>query len=1054
MKGDLSQGAFDPRRFSRVVAQQGRVQLDADWNEQAAIVDYRMRTMIGDVFGHGGLVSRVVAPRANAGFGVHVHHGRHCTAADVEAPPAFTAAAFAGSQAYSIEAWVHSDDVISPGMRTIVAGYSKDDGSDASMVLRVALDTLGCVVFETVDAKGARASITSARPVRAGGYCSIVCLFTGDANEIWIDDVLDRRGAARGLADGELTLTVGASRVAPASFGARFAGTIERIGVRRGRRFDMELFGAKEAVHEKRVAEWIAPVNDDATIARELCVAPGRCYVNGILCDQPFHATLSLEITPGGQPPAGMFLAYLDVWERYISAYEEPALRDAALGGIDTTGRVRTVAAAHLMPVDSEPDIILEALAAANHDRGEIAVDVADTILQDNLLYRFEVHAPGPAASTADAPGAVRAELQRPDDSATAGSRRNLRVAAALSSTWEIGQFLQLIDASAPTANTIFSVLGRDDSPADGTLVFLVDGVPTGLDDAIGVRPIASLLWSRNNGHAVFALDDAPLVGKESTTINLRDEAGRSGLLQIGDVVVVTPEDRVEASRPGIVTTITDIAVNLAGTVSVVVPARLDGIDASATLRRWDGFLPAVVSADGKPAPTRDLNVRFSDAGVFATGDYWFARIRPDAAQPLEWRQEARGAPAFLPPFGIPHTFAPLAVVDFDARGPNVRMDLRRVVRAAADLDEELHAELDVLRELEEVVVEQATAPPPVSRDVEFIERVVEIARHPGLVFSRHPLPGCEPAGSVVEARVDEPRWKTARHAPEKGAAQAAAIDGIIFVLYASGSLWRRDPSHAENLWEACRPFGGERSDYAIVVAAGRLFVLGGVDVRGRPSAAVDAYDPREDTWSSAFMPMRKARSRAMASGDAHRIIVFGGLCRTFFGWRYASRSIEEYDIVSDVWRRLDPMPLRRYAGVAVARGGSTIVIGGLLREGVLDGRAAATARIDRFYRRTGEWVPHEPLAETRVDPRAAVIGEEIIVLGDGTTAERVRPALDEVSTFPADDRSAFGFAAVNGIAYAIAGTTYNGTHRHDVQSCIILDRLHAYRYTGEKGDA
>ena len=38
MKGDFSRRTFDPQKhFSRVLMQQGRVQLDADWNEQAAI---------------------------------------------------------------------------------------------------------------------------------------------------------------------------------------------------------------------------------------------------------------------------------------------------------------------------------------------------------------------------------------------------------------------------------------------------------------------------------------------------------------------------------------------------------------------------------------------------------------------------------------------------------------------------------------------------------------------------------------------------------------------------------------------------------------------------------------------------------------------------------------------------------------------------------------------------------------------------------------------------------------------------------------------------------
>jgi len=52
MKADLTRNSFDPRKnFSRVVMQQGRVQLDADWNEQAGILLRLMRRFALDLFG-------------------------------------------------------------------------------------------------------------------------------------------------------------------------------------------------------------------------------------------------------------------------------------------------------------------------------------------------------------------------------------------------------------------------------------------------------------------------------------------------------------------------------------------------------------------------------------------------------------------------------------------------------------------------------------------------------------------------------------------------------------------------------------------------------------------------------------------------------------------------------------------------------------------------------------------------------------------------------------------------------------------------------------------
>lgn len=56
MKGDFTRDTFDPRKhFSRVLMQQGRVQLDADWNEQTAILLHYLRTLVKDVLGpHAG----------------------------------------------------------------------------------------------------------------------------------------------------------------------------------------------------------------------------------------------------------------------------------------------------------------------------------------------------------------------------------------------------------------------------------------------------------------------------------------------------------------------------------------------------------------------------------------------------------------------------------------------------------------------------------------------------------------------------------------------------------------------------------------------------------------------------------------------------------------------------------------------------------------------------------------------------------------------------------------------------------------------------------------
>ena len=65
MKSDISRDSFKAEKhFSAVRSQMGRVQLDADWNEQADIQNHRRRTMGRDVVAPSG------APRDNAGFAI------------------------------------------------------------------------------------------------------------------------------------------------------------------------------------------------------------------------------------------------------------------------------------------------------------------------------------------------------------------------------------------------------------------------------------------------------------------------------------------------------------------------------------------------------------------------------------------------------------------------------------------------------------------------------------------------------------------------------------------------------------------------------------------------------------------------------------------------------------------------------------------------------------------------------------------------------------------------------------------------------------------------
>jgi len=85
MKGDFTRSTFrKDKHYNKVKMQQGRVQIDADFNEQIDILGHYSKTTLRDIIGESG------APSENAGFeimpfldndtgevGYHIGNGRY-----------------------------------------------------------------------------------------------------------------------------------------------------------------------------------------------------------------------------------------------------------------------------------------------------------------------------------------------------------------------------------------------------------------------------------------------------------------------------------------------------------------------------------------------------------------------------------------------------------------------------------------------------------------------------------------------------------------------------------------------------------------------------------------------------------------------------------------------------------------------------------------------------------------------------------------------------------------------------------------------------------------
>jgi photosystem II stability/assembly factor-like uncharacterized protein len=330
--------------------------------------------------------------------------------------------------------------------------------------------------------------------------------------------------------------------------------------------------------------------------ARDLAISAGRIYVDGTLVeaeegarvlDQPF---VTLADPPGDADDAGRYLVYLDVWQRHLTAVEEPALREVALGGPDTATRTTTVWHAKLLEVDAE--------------------------CRD---FGAEWTAQGAAT------GRMRAEAE-PDEvtddecavPATGGYRR--------------------------LENQLYRV-----------------EVHQGSDEAS-----PSFLWSRDNGSVltrlVAEIEPDPESGLPVLSVA---ETGRDAVGGFfgAKYVELSDEQHVLANEPG-----TLLEVERVDERRIVLQD--PGFDVAADwgpgalVRRWDGTDTLV--ANGWRTLEDGVRVQFG-AGDYVTGDYWTVPARTATAE-VEWPR-VDGAPQFEPRHGTAHAQAPLALVDLAADG-------------------------------------------------------------------------------------------------------------------------------------------------------------------------------------------------------------------------------------------------------------------------------------------------------------------------------------------------------------------------------------------------
>jgi hypothetical protein len=341
-----------------------------------------------------------------------------------------------------------------------------------------------------------------------------------------------------------------------------------------------------------------------------LSVGPGRYYVGGVLCES--DATVPLDNQPdlrAGSPfvrlpdgtesataGAGTYVVYLDVWSRLLTALDDDTIRERALGGPDTTTRVKTVWQAKLLRVGG-------AGAAVTCGTSLPAWDALSTPPTGTLAVRAQVDD--------DAP--------RPCDVPAGAGYRRLE-------------------------NQLYRVE-------------IHKGGPTGT---------ATFVWSRDNGSVERRWETTT-----GSDLTLSSPSGDpSAALPSGSWVELTDDSHELTGHPGTLVRV----VRPRGTVLEVNPATATGSMATADFplnrraRRWDSDgeqLVRVPAANGGWIALEDgVEVHFAPGATYRTGDYWTVPART-ATTDVEW-PKAAAQPAQVPPHGVRHRLAKLAVASFD----------------------------------------------------------------------------------------------------------------------------------------------------------------------------------------------------------------------------------------------------------------------------------------------------------------------------------------------------------------------------------------------------
>lgn len=351
--------------------------------------------------------------------------------------------------------------------------------------------------------------------------------------------------------------------------------------------------------------------------AIDFALTKGRYYVDGVLCeneDYVLYSALTHDLGDDLTANRTNLLFYLDVWERPLSSVEDDSIREVALGGADTAARSCVEWQIRVWPPKEE-----NRRERPNLTENDIKKNWADWVNYFQPANRGRLR-----ASLKNLEGTTASEpcIIHPDSRYRGAENQLYRV--------EIHR--------------------------------------------AGAAGEATFKWSRENGSVTFRILN--LAGKRARLAHL----GRDNHLglKVNDWVEIVDDGITLQNKAGNLFQVAEIEpIDMLMTLKVPENVTLPTYDEKSTnhpyLRRWDQrgdakFSGEMVVKEAESdkdwfALEDNIQIQFpgSQGAHYRTGDYWLIPART-ATGDIEWPKDSNAIPVALPPQGVEHHYAPLAI--------------------------------------------------------------------------------------------------------------------------------------------------------------------------------------------------------------------------------------------------------------------------------------------------------------------------------------------------------------------------------------------------------